>query len=407
MSFENSSGMKLTKIMTILAFGAVMVIMANSAHGATVRVSWNPNSEPDLDGYKVYYGTLSGTYTQVIDVGAVTSTDVSNLGEGHTYYFAVTAYDVDGNESGFSNEAFLLIPNSGSDEPSGDTPPITDIVDTDMDGIPDEIEDQWGMDALDPLDSLMDDDGDGVVNLVEYMAGTSPVDATEHPFSDNVLKDIIGELGETVDLSSVNPEGRFSIVPLTNAVPAPVNNAITPSAPGAYLYNVIDSDSSLVYRLRVSVTQQLTVIGAYEPGSFMELADQIFGIRIDIPGDAIVRAVPVGIGNVTPEALSAVEYGDALLFDVLPFGLVLSKPALITVHYEKENPVVQRYDSTSDTWVDVEDVTAADGEVTISTYELGTFRVLSDEAAGGGDTDTPVADDGGSGGGCFIQTAGF
>ena len=191
MSFENSSGMKLTKIMTILAFGAVMVIMANSAHGATVRVSWNPNSEPDLDGYKVYYGTLSGTYTQVIDVGAVTSTDVSNLGEGHTYYFAVTAYDVDGNESGFSNEAFLLIPNSGSDEPSGDTPPITDIVDTDMDGIPDEIDDQWGMDALDPLDSLMDDDGDGVVNLVEYMAGTSPVDATEHPFSDNVLKDIM------------------------------------------------------------------------------------------------------------------------------------------------------------------------------------------------------------------------
>lgn len=264
------------------------------------------------------------------------------------------------------------------------------------------------MDPLDPYDSLMDFDGDGVVNLVEYMAGTSPVDPTDYPFSDNVLKDIIGELGETVDLSPVNPEGTLTIVPLTDAFPAPAGNTITPSVPGAYLYNVVDGDSSLVYRLRVSVTEQLTVMGAFEPGSFMELADQIFGIRIDIPGDALVRAVPVGIGNVIPEALSAVEYGDALLFDVLPFGLVLSKPAAITVHYEKENPVVQRYDSASDTWVDVDDVTAADdGMVTISTSELGTFRVVSDEAAGGGDVDAPADDGGGSGGGCFIQTAGF
>lgn len=399
--------MKLTKIMTTLAFGAVMVVMANSVFGATVRVSWNPNSEPDLDGYKVYYGTLSGTYARVLDVGAVTSVDVSSLGEGRAYYFAVTAYDIDGNESGFSNEAFILIPDSGADGPGGGTPPVADLVDTDMDGIPDEVEELWGMDPLNPLDSLMDDDGDGVVNLVEYMAGTSPVDPTDYPFSDNVLKDMIGELGETVDLSSVNPEGALSIVPLTDASPVPVNNTIKPSVTGAYLYNVLDSDSSLVYRLRVSVTEQLTVLGAYEPGSFMELADQIFGIRVDIPGDAIMRALPVGIGNVTPEALSVVEHGDALLIDILPFGLILSKPATITVRYEKENPVVQRYDSASDAWVDVEDVTAADGMVTISTNELGTFRVLSGEAARGGGADAPAADGGSSGGGCFIQAAGF
>lgn len=397
--------MKLTKtITTLILFVAALVVMADFAHGATVRVGWDANSEPDLEGYKVYYGTLSGTYANVLDIGMNTGADISSLASGRTYYFAVTAYDVSGNESAFSNEAFILIPGdavSGTDDP---VVPDPSLPDADMDGIPDDYEEQWGFDPMNPLDSLMDDDGDGVVNIVEYMAGTSPVDPNHYPFADNVLKDIIGEVGETIDLLSVNPEGGYSIVPLTDAFPTPVADAVTPDTPGAYLYNVLDASSSLVYRLRVSVTEQLTVMGAYEPGSFMELADQIFGIKIDFPADALIRVVPIGIGNVIPEAISAVEYGDdALLFDVLPFGLVLSNPATITVDYDKENPVVQRYDSENDSWVDVEGVTPADGKVSFSTDELGTFRVVSGEqndapAAGGG---------GGGGGGCFIQTAGF
>lgn len=397
--------MKLTKtITTLILFVAALVVMADFAHGATVRVGWDANSEPDLDGYKVYYGTLSGTYANVLDIGMNTGADISSLASGRTYYFAVTAYDVSGNESAFSNEAFILIPGDAVSGPDDPVVPDPSLPDADMDGIPDDYEEQWGFDPMNPLDSLMDDDGDGVVNLVEYMAGTSPVDPNHYPFADNVLKDIIGEVGETIDLLSVNPEGGYSIVPLTDAFPTPVADAVTPDTPGAYLYNVLDASSSLVYRLRVSVTEQLTVMGAYEPGSFMELADQIFGIKIDFPADALIRVVPIGIGNVIPEAISAVEYGDdALLFDVLPFGLVLSNPATITVDYDKENPVVQRYDSENDSWVDVEGVTPADGKVSFSTDELGTFRVVSGEqndapAAGGG---------GGGGGGCFIQTAGF
>lgn len=57
----------------------------------------------DLAGYKLYYGTQSGQYSQVITVGAYTSAEVGDLAAG-TYYLAVTAYDIYGNESDFSNE---------------------------------------------------------------------------------------------------------------------------------------------------------------------------------------------------------------------------------------------------------------------------------------------------------------
>jgi hypothetical protein len=58
----------------------------------------------DLAGYKVYYGTSSGHYTQSVNVGNKTSSTINNLESGHTYYFAVTTYDTAGLESGFSNE---------------------------------------------------------------------------------------------------------------------------------------------------------------------------------------------------------------------------------------------------------------------------------------------------------------
>jgi hypothetical protein len=58
----------------------------------------------DLAGYKAYYGTASRTYSQVVDVGNVTTRQINNLTDGLTYYFAVTAYDTLKNESVYSNE---------------------------------------------------------------------------------------------------------------------------------------------------------------------------------------------------------------------------------------------------------------------------------------------------------------
>jgi len=63
----------------------------------------------DLAGYKVYYGTSSGVYDNVIDVADVTTYTLTDIAPA-TYYFAVTAYDELGNESDYSNEVSKTIP---------------------------------------------------------------------------------------------------------------------------------------------------------------------------------------------------------------------------------------------------------------------------------------------------------
>ena len=66
-----------------------------------------------MAGYRVYYGTVSGTYLQArgsgIATGNQTSYVLNGLPKGYLYYFAVTAFDASGNESDFSTEASKLV----------------------------------------------------------------------------------------------------------------------------------------------------------------------------------------------------------------------------------------------------------------------------------------------------------
>ncbi len=73
---------------------------------ATATVSWNPNTEADLAGYRIYVGTRSGSYGVVgpFEVTNSTSFTVPSLPTGTTYYFAVSAFDKSGNESTKSAE---------------------------------------------------------------------------------------------------------------------------------------------------------------------------------------------------------------------------------------------------------------------------------------------------------------
>jgi len=70
----------------------------------SVTLAWDPNSETDLAGYNVYWGTASGHYDNKFNAGKVVVNTVSGLVPGVTYFFAVTAYNSSGLESDFSNE---------------------------------------------------------------------------------------------------------------------------------------------------------------------------------------------------------------------------------------------------------------------------------------------------------------
>jgi len=88
-----------------------------SAYAADVPLVWDPNSETDLAGYKVYWGTASGVYGAPVTLPGTPSAPtytVSNLTPG-TYYFAVTAYNTAGLESGFSNEVSTTISSLSGD----------------------------------------------------------------------------------------------------------------------------------------------------------------------------------------------------------------------------------------------------------------------------------------------------
>jgi hypothetical protein len=77
--------------------------------GGSAIVSWNANTEADLAGYRVYYGTSPRTsssyiYPNSISVGKVTSATISGLTIGTKYYIALKAVDTSGNLSGYSAE---------------------------------------------------------------------------------------------------------------------------------------------------------------------------------------------------------------------------------------------------------------------------------------------------------------
>ena len=79
-------------------------LFVQHADAASVTLAWDPNSEPDVAGYRVYYGKAMGNYESVIDVGNQTTWDSPDLEEGKTYFFTVTAYNVFGYGSDFSSE---------------------------------------------------------------------------------------------------------------------------------------------------------------------------------------------------------------------------------------------------------------------------------------------------------------
>jgi len=89
------------------------LLTVTQSFAGVVTLQWDPNSEADVVGYKVYYGTSSRTYSAPIPLGLQTTYTFAHLAAG-TYYFAVTAFNNSGLESAFSNEVSTTVSGSGT-----------------------------------------------------------------------------------------------------------------------------------------------------------------------------------------------------------------------------------------------------------------------------------------------------
>ena len=94
---------KLSKNLVFFSALLIALLISVWARAEQVTLAWDENTESNLAGYKVHYGTASGSYTTSVDVHNVTTSIVTGLTAGQTYYFVVTAYNTSNNESGYSN----------------------------------------------------------------------------------------------------------------------------------------------------------------------------------------------------------------------------------------------------------------------------------------------------------------
>jgi len=96
---------------------AILLIAVSTAQAAQVTLAWDPNTEKDLAGYRIYMSGTSARYDKAaqkaadIPAGTEQVTIDVQPEDGRTVYFVATAYDQAGNESGFSNEISWTVPD--------------------------------------------------------------------------------------------------------------------------------------------------------------------------------------------------------------------------------------------------------------------------------------------------------
>jgi chitinase len=101
---------------TLLALASLLAV-ASTSFASIITLQWDPETAPDLAGYKVYYSKTPGVPlagvgasqgASPVQLSTQTSATITGLDPGSLYYFAVTAFNKAGVESPYSN--IVLVP---------------------------------------------------------------------------------------------------------------------------------------------------------------------------------------------------------------------------------------------------------------------------------------------------------
>jgi F5/8 type C domain/Fibronectin type III domain len=92
------------RVFEFSAFGLLCFLLPPSVLAGEVSLAWDPATDPNVAGYRLYYGREKGRYEGDVDVGLETTITLTDLQEGQAYYFMLVAYDVDGKQGEMSEE---------------------------------------------------------------------------------------------------------------------------------------------------------------------------------------------------------------------------------------------------------------------------------------------------------------
>jgi hypothetical protein len=108
-------------VLFTLAMLLCLGLVPGTALGGNISIAWDPVTDPDVAGYRVYVGSAPGSGDQgILDVGPATSATLTGLPDCASLYVGVKAIDFGGNESpGFSGYiSGLAQPYLSSSSPS-------------------------------------------------------------------------------------------------------------------------------------------------------------------------------------------------------------------------------------------------------------------------------------------------
>lgn len=105
--------MKTLFALSLLAFAmlvpAVSQAQTNVVNSDTVNLAWNPNTESDIAGYRLYFTQNTNGWTHAKNLGEVTTTQVQLPAQGK-WYFQLIAINDAGIESLPSNTVEYTTP---------------------------------------------------------------------------------------------------------------------------------------------------------------------------------------------------------------------------------------------------------------------------------------------------------